>query len=175
MTKIEWMETLGWDESQIEDIRFLGYHYIRQGKYDIARVFFEGIIAFVADRPLQSQLSYDFETLGAIYLQLGNNARALRYLERALRMDSKNTIAALNKVKALLALRRTESALVLARKLTKSKDNIVRDRAEALIMGQKLKEARRIEQELSAVAGRSPQLSSAQRDSDDAQFLEGAT
>ena len=90
-------------------------------------------------------------------------------------MDSKNTIAALNKVKALLALRRTESALVLARKLTKSKDNIVRDRAEALIMGQKLKEARRIEQELSAVAGRSPQLSSAQRDSDDAQFLEGAT
>lgn len=148
MAQIEWLETLGWDETQIEDIRFLGYHYIRQGKYDIARVFFEGIVAFVADQPLEKQLAYDFETLGAIYLQLGNNARSLRYLERALRMDAKNSMAALNKVKALLALGRVESALALARKLMKNKDSLIRDRAEALIMGQKLKEQRRMEKEL---------------------------
>lgn len=150
MAQIEWLETLGWDETQVEDIRFLGYHYIRQGKYDIARVFFEGIVAFVADQPLEKQLAYDFETLGAIYLQLGNNARSLRYLERALRMDAKNSLAALNKVKALLALGRVEAALSLARKLMKNKDNMIRDRAEALVMGQKLKEKQRVEKELAA-------------------------
>lgn len=150
MTSIKWMEKLGWDESQIEDVRFLGYHYIRQGKYDIARVFFEGIIALIADRPLETQLAYDYETLGAIYLQMGNNARALRYLERALRMEPRNLLAALNKVKALIALGRIDSAMKLARKLLKCKDPIIRDRAEALIMSQELKKQQIIEEALNA-------------------------
>lgn len=145
---IDWLEKLGWDESQVEDLRFLGYHYIRQGKYEIARVFYEGIIALTSEKPLKEQVTYDYETLGAIYLQLGNNARSLRYLERALRMDPKNTLAALNKVKALMALGRTKAAMTLARSLLKSKDAIVRDRSEALIMSQKLREEQRIAKEL---------------------------
>lgn len=36
MGKINWRETLGWSEEILEEMRYIGFAYIRQGKYDIA-------------------------------------------------------------------------------------------------------------------------------------------
>jgi tetratricopeptide (TPR) repeat protein len=136
--KVNWLKRLGWDHNQLEDIRFVGYHYIRQGKYEIAQTFFEALIAIIADKPLDEQLPYDYETLGAIYLQLGDNIRSLRYLERSLQMDSNSLDAQLNKIKALIGLKRVHSAMKLAKCLVGCKDPIISDRAEALILAHQL-------------------------------------
>jgi tetratricopeptide (TPR) repeat protein len=138
MTKVDWIKRLGWDYNQIEDIRFVGYHYIRQGRYDIAKTFFEALVAVSADQPLIEQLAYDYETLGAIYLQLNDYARALRYLERAYKMQPENGKILLNKAKALIALSRPLEGLAVAYELFMGKDPILRDRAHALILSQGL-------------------------------------
>lgn len=138
MGKVDWIKRLGWDFNQLEDIRFVGYHYIRQGQYDIAKTFFEALVALNADQPLSQQFAYDYETLGAIYLQLGDCARALRYLERAYKMQPDNGRVLLNKVKALIALDRVLEGLAIAHELADSKDPILRDRAQAIILSQEL-------------------------------------
>ena len=138
MAKVDWVKKLGWDFNHLEDIIFVGYHYIRQGRYQIAQAFFEGLVAMNADQPLAQQLAYDYETLGALYLQLGDYARSLRYLERAHRMQPENGRVLLNKVKALVALKRVMEGLALAHALTNSKDPILRDRAQAIILSQEL-------------------------------------
>ena len=79
MSKINWKEVLGWKEDELDDLRFVGYSYIRQGCYDIALTFFEALVLIGEDKP------YDLQTLGAIYLQKGNHLMALSYLERALK------------------------------------------------------------------------------------------
>lgn len=136
--RVDWIKRLGWDFNQLEDIRFVGYHYIRQGQYNIARTFFEALVALSADQPLEQQLAYDYETLGGIYLQLGDSARALRYLERAHRMQPENGRILLNKAKALIALARPLEGLAIAHDLVKRKDPLLRDRAEAIILSQEL-------------------------------------
>lgn len=138
MSKVDWIKRLGWDANQIEDIRFVGYYYIRQGQYEIAKAFFEAIIALCADQPMEAQLAYDYETLGSIYLEVSDNARALRYLERAHRMQPENGRILLNKSKALIALNRPIEALEIAHQLTLRKDPVLRDRAQAIILSQEL-------------------------------------
>lgn len=138
MAKVDWVKRLGWDFNQLEDIRFVGYHYIRQGQYGVAKAFFEALVALCADQPLQQQLAYDYETLGSIYLELGDSARALRYLERAGRMQPENGRILLNKAKTFIALSRPFEGLEIAYQLMARKDPILRDRAHALILSQKL-------------------------------------
>lgn len=137
-TRVDWIKRLGWDFNQLEDLRFVGYHYIRQGQYHIAKTFFEALVALSADQPLENQLAYDYETLGGIYLQMGDCARALRYLERAYTMQPENGRILLNKAKALIALSRPLEGLAIALELTQKKDPILRDRAQALILSQEL-------------------------------------
>ena len=61
MGTIKWMERLGWTEEHIEDLRYTGYSYVRQGKYDIALAFFEALAV------LEPESAYDAQMLGAIY------------------------------------------------------------------------------------------------------------
>lgn len=123
-----WKELLGWSIDQIEDIRFLGYSYIKQGKYDIALRFFEAL------NVLDDESEYDTQTLGALYLQMGNNLAALNYIEKALKMNPEHHPTLLNRAKALFQLGYKHQALDQAHALEQSANTYVANQASALIL-----------------------------------------
>ncbi|MES2344533.1 MAG: tetratricopeptide repeat protein [Chlamydiota bacterium] len=128
MSSVNWLEVLGWNTEELEDLRFVGYSYIRQGKYDIALSFFEALVV------LAPESAYDLQTLGAIYLQTGNNLMALNYIERALRIEPHHEATLLNRTKALFALGYKKQALNQAKTLEKSTNEQIANHASALIL-----------------------------------------
>ena len=62
MAKKDWLKTLKWSNEQLQDLRYSGFAYIRQGKYDIALPLFEALVL------LDSDNAYDAQTLGAFHL-----------------------------------------------------------------------------------------------------------
>jgi tetratricopeptide (TPR) repeat protein len=128
MSKIDWLNRLGWNEEQIEDLRQTGYAYIRQGKYDIALPFFEALCV------LSQNYAYDAQTLGALYLQMGNPAKALKYLDRALKIDADHGPTLLNLTKALFMLGKKDEGLKLANILKNEPDPYISNTAKALIL-----------------------------------------
>lgn len=128
MDEIKWLDILGWKSEELEDLRFVGYSYIRQGLYDIAITFFEALAILAPDSV------YDLQTLGGLYLQKGNNLMALSFLEKALKLDPDHKITQLNKTKALLALGYKKQGLLQARLLEKEKDETISGQASALVM-----------------------------------------
>ena len=126
MSQTNWIELLGWSEDQIEDIRFAGYSFIKQGQYEHALKFFE-VLAI-----LPNENVYDLQTLGGIYLQVGNNLSALNFLEKALAMDPSHGPTLLNRTKALFLLGYKKQALSQASKLERSSDSYIADQARAL-------------------------------------------
>ena len=128
MSSVNWLELLGWEKEQLDDLRFVGYSYIRQGKYDIALSFFEALVV------LAPESAYDLQTLGAIYLQTGNNLMALNYIERSLRIEPHHEPSLLNRTKALFALGYKRQGLAQAKALEKSNDQQIANHATALIL-----------------------------------------
>lgn len=128
MNQIDWISILGWNDEELSDLRFVGYSYIKQGKYDIAITFFEALVTLVPSS------IYDMQTLGALYLQKNNNLMALNYIERALKLDPFHQPTLLNRVKVLFALGYKKQALTQAKELKKSKDLEIIDQAEALLI-----------------------------------------
>jgi tetratricopeptide (TPR) repeat protein len=127
MSDVNWMELLGWNEEQIEDIRFVGYTYIKEGHYKIALSFFEALSV------LNPNNTYDLQTLGALYLQLGDNLAALNYLERAIKLDQSHLPTLLNRTKALFLLGYKPQAVAQAQQLLTCPDVTIASEAEALI------------------------------------------
>jgi tetratricopeptide (TPR) repeat protein len=128
MSSLKWLDVLGWKGEELEDLRFVGYSYIKQGLYDIAITFFEALTI------LSPNTAYDLQTLGALYLQKGNNLMALNYLEKALKVEPTHEPTQLNRTKALLALGYKKQGLVQARLLEKSPEPLVANQATALVM-----------------------------------------
>lgn len=128
MGKINWLEKLGWNEEQMEDLRLAGYSYIRQGKYDIALPFFEALTVFDPEN------AYDAQTLGALHLQLGEAEKALKSLDQALKLETDHAPALLNLTKALFMLNRIEEAKKLAEILSKESDPFISNMASALLL-----------------------------------------
>lgn len=128
MSRINWLEPLGWDEEQLEDLRFTGYAYIRQGKYDIALPIFETLSILAPDS------AYDIQTLGAIYLQQGEAEKALKCFDKALKLETDHAPTLLNLVKALFMLNRQDEALKLAYMLKNEENPAVSNVAKALIL-----------------------------------------
>ncbi len=128
MSRINWLEELGWNQDHVEDLRMAGYAYIRQGKYDIALPFFEALTV------LDPTSSYDLQQLGALHLQMGNPAEALKYLDRALKLEADHAPTLLNLTKALLMLNRKDEALKLAKILKKEPDPTISNMAKALLL-----------------------------------------
>lgn len=128
MTKINWLEKLGWTEEHIEDLRYTGYAYIRQGKYDIALSFFEALAV------LDPESAYDAQTLGAIYLELNQPAKALKCFERALLLEADHAPTLLNLSKAFLMLGKKEEAIRLAHILKNEPNPAISNVAKALIL-----------------------------------------
>lgn len=128
MSKIKWLKELGWGEEEVEDLRYTGYAYLRQGKYEIAISFFEALAV------LDPESAYDVQTLGALYLQIGNPAKAIKWLDRALKLDADHGPTLLNLCKALFMMGKKDEGLKLANILKNEPNPAVSNTAKALIL-----------------------------------------
>lgn len=128
MGRINWRDKLGWTEEQLDEMRFAGFSYIRQGKYDIALPFFQALVV------LDPESSYDSQTLGALHLQMNNPELALKALDRALKIEADHGPSLLNLAKALFMLGRKEEGLKLAEILSREKDPAIANIAKALLL-----------------------------------------
>lgn len=128
MGTINWMAKLGWTKEHVEDLRYTGYSYIRQGKYDIALTFFEALTI------LDPNHAYDLQTLGAIYLEINQPAKALQYFDRSLKLEKDHGPTLLNIAKAFLIMGRKVEGLKIAQLLNSHADTKVSNIAKALIM-----------------------------------------
>ena len=127
MAKVNWREILGWSDEQLEELRFSGFSFLREGHYQKALLFFKALVI------LDPTSVYDAQTLGALYLQSGEDEKALTALDQALKLDPTHEPSLLNKAKALLTVNRKLEAVQLIKELKKSKDSTIADDATALI------------------------------------------
>lgn len=128
MSKTNWAEILNWGKEQVQDLRCTGFRYIVEGKYEIARLYFEALVI------LEPENIYDARTLGAVYLELDHPQRAIYYLGLSLKKDPHHLPTILNRAKALFALGKKEKGKRLAEYLSKAKKREIAEQAEALIM-----------------------------------------
>ena len=128
MAKVNWRELLGWTDEQLDELRLSGFSFLREGHYNKALIFYEALVV------LDPASAYDIQTLGAIYLQLGEGEKALKILDRALKLDATHEPTLLNKVKALITLNKPAEALVIAKNLEKSEDPTISNDASALLL-----------------------------------------
>jgi tetratricopeptide (TPR) repeat protein len=128
MSKINWREKLGWSFDNIEDLRMAGYMYLRQGKYEIALSFFEALAV------LDPENAYDAQTLGALFLQIGNPSKAVHWLDKALKIEADHGPTLLNLCKALFMLGKKDQALKLAHILSREPSLVIANTAKALIL-----------------------------------------
>src|SRR5262245_16344861 len=128
MAKIDWKQQLGWTEDHLEDLRYAGYAYIRQGKYDIALPFFEALSV------LDPESAYDIQTLGALYMQLNNPVKAIKAFDKALKLDADHGPTLLNLAKALFMMGKKEEGLKLANILKNEPNAFISNVAKALIL-----------------------------------------
>ena len=131
MSDVNWVEILGWGKGEIADLRYVAYAYAKQGVYDIALTLFEAIVV------LSPPTAYDFQTIGALHLQLGNGLRALEFLDRALKMEPAHIATQMNRAKALFMLGYKRQGLLQAAELEKSSDPETASAASALILAYK--------------------------------------
>ncbi len=128
MSNVDWLDVLGLGKTELDDLRFIGYSYIKQGHYKIALKFFESLVI------LSKNALYDLQTLGALYLQMGNNLSALNYLEQAVKLDPKDPTTLINRAKALLLLGYQRQGLLQAETLQHHSDEKIASQATALVL-----------------------------------------
>ena len=128
MSHIQWMEVLGWSDKEVQDFRFVGYSYIRQGKYDMALTIYNALVV------LNPNSAYDLQTLGGLYLQMNNYLLALNYIEQALKIEPRHLPTLLNRTKALYSLGYKKQAQAQALQLQLSPDLFIQRQATSLIL-----------------------------------------
>ena len=128
MARINWLERLGWSEEHLEELRNAGYAYIRQGKYETALPFFEALAILLPDS------SYDAQTLGAIYVQMNEPKKAIKYLDRALQLETDHSPTLLNLCKAFFMMGKEQEGKKLAAVLVKDTNPFISSTASALLM-----------------------------------------
>lgn len=128
MSNLKWREKLGWEDESTEELRLAAYAYIRQGKYEIAIDFFEALTV------LEPDSAYDAQTLGALWIQLGNPAKAIKCFDKALKLDADHSPTLLNLAKAFFMLGKKEEGLKLANMLKSESDTSISNVAKALLL-----------------------------------------
>jgi lipoprotein NlpI len=128
MSDVKWGDVLGWGPSHLQELRFLGYTYLKEGKFDIARIFFEALVV------VDPSNAFDHRMLGAIFLLLGDCLKALDSLEKSLKIEPENFTAMLNRSKALLYLGRIQEGLAIAEQLKNCQEVSIADDAKALLL-----------------------------------------
>lgn len=131
MSKIDWADVLDWDEEKLDQIRAAAYAYLKQGIYDTALTFFNALAL------LTPQSAYDLQTIGALYLQLGNGEKALTHLDKALKLDPNHLGAQLNRAKALFMLGKNTEGTLQAMSVEKGDNPSLANQASALILTHK--------------------------------------
>jgi len=128
MSKINWLEKLGWNEDYLDDIRNAGYSYIRQGKYEMGLPFFEALVI------LKPNSVYDLQTLGALYVQLNQGKKAIKYLDRALQLEGDHSPTLLNLSKAFFMTGNIEEGRRLVNILKNDPNPLIAGTAAALLL-----------------------------------------
>ena len=128
---MDWMEFLGWEEEDLDDLRLLGYSYIQQGIYPIALTYFEALHA------INPRGAYDLHTIGALHLQMGNGMKSLDFLDRALQLEPQSLDVRLNRAKALFMLGYRRQGLIQVTELENCEDPKIAAAAAALILAYK--------------------------------------
>ncbi|HSX26839.1 MAG TPA: type III secretion chaperone [Chlamydiales bacterium] len=128
MSDVNWLEVLGWNQEQMDDMRYVAYSYIKQGVYDVALTFFDALTVLSPPTP------YDLQTIGALHLQIGNGLKALDFLDRALKLEPNHPLTLLNRAKALFMLGYKRQGLLQAMELEKSENKEIASQAQALVL-----------------------------------------
>lgn len=128
MSQIDWQKKLGWNEDNLDDLRNTAFAYIRQGKYEIAEPIFEALVVLNQDN------AYDAQTLGALYLQLNNPTKALKYFDIALKIETDHGPTLINVAKAFFMLGKVSEGLKLVEILQNEPDFVISNTAKALIL-----------------------------------------
>jgi predicted Zn-dependent protease len=122
------MKELNWSTDHLDEIRNTGYSYIRQGKYDIALPFFEALVILDPDS------AYDAQTLGALLLQTNRAEQAIKYLDRALQLETDHSPTLLNLAKAFFMAKKNEEGIRLAKVLQNDPNPLISGSASALLL-----------------------------------------
>ncbi len=125
---MDWMSELGWQETQINDLRALALMYIKQGIYTKALTIFDALTILVPEN------AADLRTLGALHLQMGNGMQALDLLDRALKYDPAHLGTHLNRAKTLFMLGYRRQGLLQAKDLENASDLTIASQAKALLL-----------------------------------------
>ena len=128
MQRINWIQELGWNQDNLDELRNTGYAYIRQGKYDIALNFFEALVILSSDN------AYDAQTLGALYVQLNQPEKAIKYLDRALQLETDHSPTLLNLAKAFFMSGNLAEGKRLAKILQQDPNPFIAGTASALLL-----------------------------------------
>lgn len=124
---MDWQSYLELTNDSIEDLRAVGFLYIKQGCFNIALEIFSALAI------LSPNNSYDLQTLGALFLQKEKYLKALDYLNKASKLNPNNHFITLNKAKTLLSLGYKSEGVALAKEITKGMNKKLASQAEALI------------------------------------------
>jgi tetratricopeptide (TPR) repeat protein len=124
---MNWLEVLDFNESNLDDIRVVGFSYLKQGHFSFAISCFKALVT------LNPNGSYDNQTLGSLYLQDKKYMLALEYLDKSISLNPKNYLAILNRTRALISLGYINQALTQAKALQSCKNNKIASQAEAII------------------------------------------
>lgn len=128
MSQVNWIDITGWTPQQIDDLRFQGFSFLKEGQYEKALVFFRGLTVLDPVDP------YDVQTLGALQLQLGNYGEAIQTFDWALSLAPEHEPTKLNKALALLQTENKPDGLTLLSTLAKSRDPSIASQASALAL-----------------------------------------
>lgn len=125
---MDFLEIFGWGQKQINDLQYVGYSYLQQGKYEIAIQFFEAL------NILKPNHDYYLQILGALYLEIKKPKKALEYLDASLKITPNHLPTLLNKAKTFLSIGYKRQALILAKRLKTFDDPIISSQASAIIL-----------------------------------------
>ncbi len=117
---------LGWNQDVINNLRYTGYIFMKEGQYNSALIYFRALVALHSNNP------YDLQTLGGLLLEIGNATDSIKYLNRALKIAPDHGPTSLNRAKALLMLGYKKEALAVAQVLENNSNMFVANGATAL-------------------------------------------
>ncbi len=122
-----WCDVLGFQETHLDEIRYIAWTYLKEGKLEEAKRFFEGLIV------LEPSNGYNWRTLGAIFLLQGDYNKAIEHCKKSLELEPNEESVQLNLAKAMLYLGQRDAGLDIAKKLSQGTNRIADD-AGALVL-----------------------------------------
>jgi tetratricopeptide (TPR) repeat protein len=125
---VAWREVIGWSQDEIDELRAIGYSYLRQGQYKVAQTFFEALVV------LDPANLFDLKTLGGLRDIAGDAPGAIDTFTQVLQHAPQDTFALLGLAKAELSAGKQTQAIERLRTLSTSSQKRIALDAQALIL-----------------------------------------